>query len=313
METEKIIFRKVRNMSETLSAASVFIRQNIILLSKGIGFIAMPFFLTGLVGYYLVLALVIESSSNFSQGFEAMGISYLFSLLVMLGAVVLLAVIYELLVLYIKRPDFTEITVKELAGQVYKNLGIYLSTTFFLYVLLVIAVFGLVFALVAGMAFIFGLADLNPVLGVLGSLGLLMLLTYPFVALSFIYIVRLVERKGFIDSVKRCFQLIRGNWLSTLWLYTVTLLVSFSITGLIPTFITGGAIFLIDMFSWDEAVFLLPVLGLLYTVVTVIINVVAMVVIALRYFSIVEQTEGIGLIRKIDLIGSFTPTPPAVN
>lgn len=313
METEKIIFRKVRNMSETLSAASVFIRQNIILLSKGIGFIAMPFFLTGLVGYYLVLALVIESSSNFSQGFEAMGISYLFSLLVMLGAVVLLAVIYELLVLYIKRPDFTEITVQELAGQVYKNLGIYLSTTFFLYVLLVIAVFGLVFALVAGMAFIFGLADLNPVLGVLGSLGLLMLLTYPFVALSFIYIVRLVERKGFIDSVKRCFQLIRGNWLSTLWLYTVTLLVSFSITGLIPTFITGGAIFLIDMFSWDEAVFLLPVLGLLYTVVTVIINVVAMVVIALRYFSIVEQTEGIGLIRKIDLIGSFTPTPPAVN
>ena len=311
MDPEKIVFRKVRNMSETLSAANVFIRQNIVLLTKGIGIIAMPFFLTGLVGYYVVLAVVIGASSNFSQGFEAMGISYLFSVLVMLGAVVLLAVIYELLILYIKRPDYGQITVKELAGQVYRNIGIYLSTTFFLYVLLVVAIFALALALAAGMAMVFGLADLTPVLGVLGSIVLLMLLTYPFVALSFIYIVRLVERKGFIASVKRCFELISGNWLSILWLYTITLFISFSITGLIPTFITGGAIFLIDMFSWDEALFLIPVLGLLYTIVAVIVNVVAMVVIALRYFSIVEQNEGIGLIRKIDLIGSFTTNPTA--
>ncbi len=306
MSTNKINFRKVRDMGETISATTAFVRQNHKILFKGIAYIALPFILLGLVSYSISIAFFIEElwpedvSSSFNSYTDIASVLSIFSFL---GSIVLIAVIYEYLILYIKRPDFESITLKEIGQKVLENIGLYLSTTILLFLTFLVALLPMTFIMGIWVFMVGSMVEEIAFLIVFATLGIGLLFTYPIVAVSFIFIVRLVEGKSFAPALSRCFSLIKGNWLSTLWLYLVTVLITISIIGLIPAFLTGSIAMLINLFSWEQAMFLIPITGLVYSLITIIVNVITLIVVALRYFSIVEQKEGIGLMRKIALIG----------
>ncbi len=309
MSTNKINFRKVRDMGETISATTAFVRQNHKILFKGIAYIALPFILLGLVSYSISIAFFIEElwpedvSSSFNSYTDIASVLSIFSFL---GSIVLIAVIYEYLILYIKRPDFEAITLKDIGQKVLENIGLYLSTTILLFLTFLVALLPMTFIMGIWVFMVGSMVEEIAFLIVFATLGIGLLFTYPIVAVSFIFIVRLVEGKSFAPALSRCFSLIKGNWLSTLWLYLVTVLITISIIGLIPAFLTGSIAMLINLFSWEQAMFLIPITGLVYSLITIIVNVITLIVVALRYFSIVEQKEGIGLMRKIALIGEET-------
>ena len=71
------------------------------------------------------------------------------------------------------------------------------------------------------------------------------------IALSNIYMVRIVEKCSFFDAFGRCFELLQGFFLSTLGLYFVTSLISFSLLGLLPMIIQGVSLFFAETLMFD--------------------------------------------------------------
>jgi len=306
IRTDKINFRKVRDMGETISATTAFIRQNHKILLKAIFFLALPFILLGLISYTFTLAVLLEDfwddydSSAFATYSE---LSSIFSIFSLLGSIVLVAVVYEYIILYLKRSDFEQITVREIGKRVLDNIGLYLSTTILLFFVVLALLVPFTALMFAWFSLIIGMTSGIAVFVVITTVGILLMCSYPVITLSFIYIVRLVEGKSFGAALSRCMIIVQGKWFSTLWLYMITVFIVMSLIGLVPAILTGLTAFLINIFSWESMLFLLPVTGVVYTIVGVIVNVITLIVVALRYFSIVEEKEGIGLMRKIALIG----------
>ncbi|QQS28518.1 MAG: hypothetical protein IPM47_16945 [Sphingobacteriales bacterium] len=293
-------------MGETISATTAFIRQNHKILLKAIFFLALPFILLGLISYTFTLAVLLEDfwddydSSAFATYSE---LSSIFSIFSLLGSIVLVAVVYEYIILYFKRSDFEQITVREIGKRVLDNIGLYLSTTILLFFVVLALLVPFTALMFAWFSLIIGMTSGIAVFVVITTVGILLMCSYPVITLSFIYIVRLVEGKSFGAALSRCMIIVQGKWFSTLWLYMITVFIVMSLIGLVPAILTGLTAFLINIFSWESMLFLLPVTGVVYTIVGVIVNVITLIVVALRYFSIVEEKEGIGLMRKIALIG----------
>lgn len=317
LQEEKIQFRKVRNMGETIAAATAFVRQNGTVLFKSILYIAMPFILLAVGAYIILFYWVFADSATFGSALDELGtytgLSSLFSLFAMLGSVMLIGVVHEFMFLYIRRSDFNQITVAEVRKKAFDNFGLYLGTTFLLIIAFTIAFFVVIMVMAIFIGSFVYMADQSDysdsmvVFFILTFIALSVLATYPFIALSFIYIVRAVEGKGFVGSVSRCFELISGNWFATFWLYVVTVLITASVIGLIPVLFTGAVGLVVYLFSWEQVgVILFSFAYILYLIMGMVVNIMALIMVTFRYFSLVELKEGIGLKRKILLIGADT-------
>ncbi|HRI26768.1 MAG TPA: hypothetical protein PK239_03045 [Chitinophagales bacterium] len=317
LQEEKIQFRKVRNMGETIAAATAFVRQNGSILFKSILYIAMPFILLAVGAYITMFYWVFADSSTFDSAFDELGtytgLSSLFSLLAMLGSVMLIAVVHEFMFLYIRRSDFNQISVAEVRKKAFDNFGLYLGTTFLLIIAFTIVFFVVIMVMAIFMGSFVFMADQSDfsegmvVFFILAFIALSVLATYPFIALSFTYVVRAVEGKGFAGALGRCFELTSNNWFATFWLYVVTVFITASVIGLIPVLFTGAVGLVVYLFSWEQVgIILFSFAYILYLIMGMVVNIMALIVVTFRYFSLVELKEGIGLKRKILLIGADT-------
>ncbi|MGB1206496.1 MAG: hypothetical protein ACPG5B_12660 [Chitinophagales bacterium] len=294
---EKIAFRKIRNFSETIGVASYFIKQNIGILLKAAAFIALPIVMIGFLGVGITSLGFIENAtkSNIDGLVGGLGMFYMAMFVMWLGLVLVMGCIYEYVVLYEQSEDFQAIKVGDISRNVFGHIGLYIGTTILLTVTLSVLFF-FVFLFLGVFIFI------HEVFIFFGTIGMIFVLSYIIIALSNIYLIRIVEKRSFFDAFGRCFNLLEGHFGSTLGLYFITSLISFSLLGLLPMIIQGVSLFFAETLMFETPI-LFYALQIFYSLFYVGYNIIYSVVISFRYFSLVEAKEGIGMLQKIEQIG----------
>lgn len=305
-----IEFRRIRDFNQTLNAATEYLRQNFSVLAKTTLLLVMPILALGLVssnismyfiGQALGETLDLAANTEMTTMLMTWGMMMLFSVLA-IGVVINIAVLYEHMRLYSLTPDPDQITVRQLLGQIRRKAGLYIKTTIGLY--FTFTFFYIIFAVI--------LLALIGVLALAGSglfIGLAVLvlcgaIVYLLCAISMLYIIRTVEGLRFFAAIRRSFELVRQYFWATLGLYTVTYLIIYSVTA-VPAWLALGFLGGIGLLAPSTDAWLLAtsitVGEMLYAMVYLVINSLGMLVVAFRYFSLVETREGIGLLRKIEL------------
>lgn len=126
---------------------------------------------------------------------------------------------------------------------------------------------------------------------------------YLAVVLSLFLIVMVREETGFIETIERCFYLIKGNWWATLGLLMVAGLIQ-SMIGWLAAAPLGALMVLQSLQVVSSGEGLLLVLS--NTVATLLTNLtycISVLAAGFQYFNLVEQKDGVGLLEQVDLIG----------
>lgn len=123
------------------------------------------------------------------------------------------------------------------------------------------------------------------------------------VVLSLFVIVMVREETGFIETIERCFYLIKGNWWATFGLLIVVGFIQ-GLIGMLAA-IPVGAVSLLHVFKvpGGDSQILLVVVNALASVLTIFLYSLYAVAIGFQYYNLVEQKDGIGLMEQADLIG----------
>ncbi|RDV14200.1 hypothetical protein DXT99_15520 [Pontibacter diazotrophicus] len=123
------------------------------------------------------------------------------------------------------------------------------------------------------------------------------------IVLSLFIIVMVREELGFIETVERCFYLIKGNW----WATFGFLLIVGIIQGLIGVLaaLPLGAVTMLRAFEVPgmDSDILLVVVNASASVLSIFLYCIYAVAIGFQYYNLVEQKDGIGLMEQVDLIG----------
>jgi len=309
-----IDLRRIRDFNQTINIATEYLRQNFVILSKATLAIVLPILLLGLlffnVGMYFLgrgMGLMDNSSSVENSemyaliiGGSIVGLSFLLAI----GIVVNIVVLYEHMRLYSLTTQPQTIELRQLLHQMKRKAGLYIKTTIGLYFLFILAYIGviMVVGIVSAMLSFLGI-ELLTLLGFLISIPLSL---YIITAISMLYIVRTVEGLRFFDSVRRCFTILNDHFWQTAGLYIITYLIIMSVTA-VPLWVATGFVSSITLFDLDissaKLTAFLTISEIIYLSIYLIVNSLGMLVVAFRYFSLVEQREAIGLLRKIELIG----------
>ncbi|WP_347159464.1 hypothetical protein [Pontibacter chitinilyticus] len=142
-------------------------------------------------------------------------------------------------------------------------------------------------------------------LAVVSFLGifLLGLGLYLGVVFSLFLIVMVREETGFVETLERCFHLIKGNWWATFGLLLMVGLIQGVFTWL--TALPVGVVTLMRMFQIPgaESDLLLVVASAISSVLGIYIYSLSAIALAFQYFNLVEQKDGLGLLTQVDMIG----------
>ncbi len=276
-----IPLRQYRDFGQLISTTFQFLRQNWRPLFRAIGVICLP---PGLIAGFLIgrsmgdiqrISMGNVEFTGISQGLP-MVIGYV---LLLLSIIMLIAIVYEYLRAY-EKGEHHALGTADLWQRSIAEIGNYI-----------------------------GISLLMGILVVIGTLLCFLPGVYVFVALSLTYIVHAIERKGVIDSMKRSHQLITDRWWETFGLIIILGLIQSVIAYalMIPTMIVSFAIGLnsldggqpdqerfLDWYSITMA--LMMTINMLVTMLTYPIMAVAL---GLKYYSLVEEKEGLGLRQKI--------------
>ena len=129
---------------------------------------------------------------------------------------------------------------------------------------------------------------------------------YVSVALMIIYIVGLIEDKGFFDSMSRSFYLVKNKWWLTFGLLIVLSLIQGFLGFLfqVPQYIAMFVIAFnsVDGNGTDSFTEIILIVTTIISTLNFIFYAISLVGIAFHYFSLVEQKEAKGLLDKIDSI-----------
>ena len=126
---------------------------------------------------------------------------------------------------------------------------------------------------------------------------------YLAVVLSLFIIVMVREETGFIETIERCFYLIKGNWWATLGLLLVVGFIQ-GIIGLLAG-LPLGAVSVMRMLGVPGmgSDVLLVVVNVLSSVLSIFLYCISAVALGFQYYNLVEQKDGIGLMEQADRIG----------
>jgi len=277
MNPQKIEFQRLRNFSQIINVTFEFIRQNFKQLFKAVIFFVGPFILlTGIfMGLYQKDVLMFSPTSTTLSQF---GIAYLlFIIFLILTMIMMYAVVYSYILIYIKREDDLVIELDEIWQKV-KNV------------------------LPRLLLFSFGY-------GAVVLLGVILLVIpgiYLSVALTILFIVALNENLSFMDSVKRCLFLIKNKWWNTLGVLMILGLIQgflgflFQIPQYIITFIS--AFNSIDGSQPSGTMEIFIIVSSIISSFSFAFYAISLTGIVFWYFSLVEQKEAKGLLEKIDSI-----------
>lgn len=310
MLAQKIELHKTRDFSNKLNATIEFIKENFKPLCKSMLYIAGPFVILGSLFITKIFGDVFLMIGNDMSGVGPdesqlinMGVFGLGAVIfLLLGSTVLIAVVYEYIIIYEKQGAGIE--VGEVYARVKKSFWSVLGTMV-LYAVLFVAAYILLIIPAAV------LGSLNPVLTIFSVLAFYIGAMYVAVTFSLVFIIRIYEGAGFTTAFRRSFKLIKGKWWSTFGLLLVTSLIQSVISSIF--FIPWYANLIVHMMHNMEAgVFAEPSLIfqiinyttlLLYMVSNYLLYSIPLLAIAFQYFNLAEMKEARGLMDKINTFG----------
>lgn len=285
----KIEFRRIRTFVEVISISAVFVRKNFAGLFKSVMLIALPFMLIALAINVLLTVAIIPTDfllQNSDRTANLFFLGFVYLLLFGLSVMVFFGVIYSYVMLYLRYPDSSRITVRAVYRKVFYDIWLYAVTT-------------VLFALIMSALYFFSilLGTVHFLLGGVAFCGFI----YMGVGLSFMFMVRLVERKGFIGGFYRSLYLVRDHWWRTFLMYLVTSLITLSLVS-IPGFLFSFSLWFIDLF--EVGVYLYAIITqVIFFAFYFFVIATNLIVTAFQYFALVEVKEGTGMMQKVERIG----------
>ena len=285
----KIEFRKNRTFIEVISISAIFVRKNFGGLFKSVLLIALPFMLLALAINVLITIAITPTDfllQNADRTANLFFLGFVYFLLFGLSVMVFFGVIYSYILLYLRYPDKSRITVRGVYRKVFHDIWLYAVTTVLLALLMIVLYF---FSILLG--------SVHFLLGGIAFCGLV----YIMVGLSFIFMVRLVERRGFIGGFYRSLYLIREHWWRTFLLYLVTSFITFSLISL-PGFFLSFSLQFINMFESSVYIYTIA-MQTLFFVFYFFVFATNLIVTAFQYFALVERKEGVGMMQRVERVG----------
>lgn len=307
--TEKIQFRRIRDFGETIGVTTQFIYQNFKPLVTSIAYIALPFILLGSLTSSIASAQMysglknIDSSGSINpimNGYGLFGISYSF---ILIGIMLLYPTINEYVYLYATRSDYDQITPTDVRKRVFGNISTYITT----FVGVSMAFLVSYFAIIIGVILIVALGasvsgELAWIFALIGLIGFGIFFGYLLIALSFSFIIRIIEKTGIMDTLSRCFTLLKGYGFVTFLLYFVTFCICTSVSGIVYL-LSGVVMYLVDDLNIAFLGILVVILGVFSGLAQVVTATITSLVSIFRYFSLVELKEANGFMQRIEEIG----------
>ncbi len=305
---EKINFRQVRDFGETFNVTVKFLRQNFKLFFQSLIFIAGPFLLISAIAgaFYQSNAVSIFSVSNMGQSniLSQFGWTYLiFILATIISNMVLFGTVYGFMINYMEKGQ-GGFTINDVGQTLVKNIGNILSV-FFILMFFTVVILALVVGIVVGIAYAV------PVLGVLFGIalfiGLLILLPPVMWLLSVVYLVKMQEGKGVMESFGRTRKVMRNNFWWT-WVIMVCAVLAVGIISFV--FALPQAIYqMVLIFSHlkdasGEVSIPFLIVATICTFCSTLLYSGLYVISSFHYYSLAEQKDGIGLMERIDEIGN---------
>ncbi|WPP48100.1 hypothetical protein [Catalinimonas niigatensis] len=285
MQANKIKLYEQRDFGDKINATFTFLRQNFIPLGKSLLYIAGPVvLLVGIISAVTTMDLLFNDG-DFSdeEALSFLGGTGLVNVISLFSASIVIAVVYSYFCMYTEREDYENISVSEVWTRTKEH------------------VLPMLLSLI--------------VTGMLIFVGFIFLIIPGFIlmgALSFIFILQVKEKLSFGEAFSRCFQLVSDNYLSTIGLILVMIILQAivgSIFGLPVMLMTGMGAFFSTSSDYDvenssaviQALFIIAqVIGslgsqFLYSII--------LIAIGYQYGNLVEKKEAAGLMQDIDSLG----------
>lgn len=302
--------RRARGFGELVNLTFAFLRENFKKLSMSILYIVgPPALITGvLVGWNYIDLLLSLNDGGMLEDFQAgAAISIIVGLLVgVIATLLMVGVVNQFVFLYMERgPDGFD--VQDVWQATRASFGRIFVT------LLVLGAIGVgIYLLMIGMVFIG--AALGDTLGIF--FGILMVLAfgvgyiYFLVTLAPFFAARLYEPIGVFAALSRSMQLVKGYWWETLGIVFVVGMVANFLGSIlmIPVGIVMGIAQITS--EGGEEIMNTGMLGVVMTALIMLGMVVSYLIVAmpmlagtLQYFNLVEKSEGVGIMSKIEQIG----------
>lgn len=317
---KKVQLLKRRDFGAVLNDTFTFVFENALAYSKAFLYFVMPpllILMLVMTVLFTQLGLVMgdmqENMRNMG-GFDVhrlytMGTAYTI-MLVMMSIVHLLQSLlaYEYILLYETKPDPKEITTSELWSAMMGSLGNMIGSYLGMFGLII----GFVIVNVAVVALLFAASK---VLGGILVFVLIFVWIYLALPLASFYIIRLREGLGIMDSLSRCFTLVRNNWWRTFGVIMVMGVAASAMQMMITAPIAAP-----DMISTIQKMIKHPgdtsgiyskqhsIVQAVQTAVGVFFSVLVIVATAINYYSLVEGTDNTSLQEEIARIGE-APDP----
>jgi hypothetical protein len=130
---------------------------------------------------------------------------------------------------------------------------------------------------------------------------------YMYIPFTMLVTVRLCEDESFSASISRCFELVKGNWWKTFGILLVPNMVANAISSIL---IFPAEIFIsLASFGGLHAgggmlKVIVTILMMLGMVLAYLLATLPMLGATLQYFNLVEKHDGVGLMARIQAIGS---------
>lgn len=279
MDNPKVVeLRRSRNFGDILNVTFEFLRQNIRQLTKAILFISGPPMLVAAAIFGTSFGSLLGSFGGYDAPYGSIGALFLGLGVFMIAAMLMYAVVNEYVVLYAARGQPVEVS--EVWMAIRQDFMMILVTSIGS---IIIVALGFVLLIIPGI--------------------------WLATVLSIILMVRIEERLDFGQAISRCFELVRGNWWFTFGVSMVMGIIAgfvgyvFQIPLLILTGVSG--------FVAADSVALLTIAIVIATMVGVIgrlmVNSLQTLAVAIQYYNLAERYDGLGLITRIESIGSPAP------
>jgi hypothetical protein len=308
---EKINFRQSRDFGETFNVSIKFLRQNFKHFFQCLIFIAGPFVLISAIAGAFYQSKALNMSSMLRMGgnpfdtiLNQFGWLYLiFVLAAILANLALIGTVFAYMITYMENGP-QNFTVSDVGKTITKNIGNILAVFFIFTILIIIAL-----AIIVGIIALAAMAApaLGILLGVAAFFGLLIIFPPMMWQLSVIYLVKMQEGRGVFESYGRTRVVMKGNFW---WTWVIMICATFAVGIIAFIFALPQAIFNIVLtFSHlksgeSETSISFLVVATICTFCSTLLYSGLYVISAFHYYSLAEQKDGIGLMERINEIGS---------